>query len=244
VASWGRSERNAAPAAIPETAAMRQKAADAQQVLQRGGVLAADYDRMVRPQEIMRLLVIAIYRQRVLLGDLASQSAGLDAATKALARRPAPPNHWSQSWIDVALGAAHWAQGKHDLAAPLLTRGLLVGNGLDHGLTSWGLIILGRMALDADQPTMMQLDIASQTGPQAAGGMVEPLLGHSDQFLRPGGQAPGDGAQADTAILQQASARDGASTTASSWARVATSIVGTAVRAAATMTMSSIFCLQ
>lgn len=152
VASWGRSERNAAPAAIPETAAMRQKAADAQQVLQRGGVLAADYDRMVRPQEIMRLLVIAIYRQRVLLGDLASQSAGLDAATKALARRPAPPNHWSQSWIDVALGAAHWAQGKHDLAAPLLTRGLLVGNGLDHGLTSWGLIILGRMALDADQP--------------------------------------------------------------------------------------------
>jgi tetratricopeptide (TPR) repeat protein len=152
VATWGRSERNAAPAAIPETASMRQKAADAQQVLQRGGVLAADYDRMVRPQEIMRLLVIAIYRHRVLLGDLAPQSGGLDAATKALMRRPAPPNHWSHSWIDIALGAASWAQGKHDQATPLLTRGLLVGNGFDHGLTSWGLIILGRMALEADQP--------------------------------------------------------------------------------------------
>ena len=152
VATWGRSERNAAPAAIPETAAMRQKAADAQQVLQRGGVLAADYDRVVRPQEIMRLLVIAIYRHRVLLGELAPQSGGLDAATKALMRRPAPPNHWSHSWIDIALGAAYWAQGKHDLATPLLTRGLLVGNGFDHGLTSWGLIILGRMALEADQP--------------------------------------------------------------------------------------------
>ena len=151
-AMWGRSERNAAPAAIPETAAMRQKAADAQQVLQRGGVLAADYDRLVRPQEIMRMLVIAIYRHRVLLGDLAAQSGGLDAATKALMRRPAPPNHWSHSWIDIALGAAHWAQGKHDLATPLLTRGLVVGNGFDHGLTSWGLIILGRMSLDADQP--------------------------------------------------------------------------------------------
>ena len=152
VATWGRSERNTTPAAIPATVAMRQKAADAQQVLQKGGVLAADYDRSVRPQEIMRLLVIAIYRHRVLLGELAPESGGLDAATKALMRRPAPPNHWSQSWVDIALGTAHWAQGKPDLATPLLTRGLVVGNGMDHGLTTWGLIVLGRIALDADQP--------------------------------------------------------------------------------------------
>jgi tetratricopeptide (TPR) repeat protein len=152
VATWGRSERNTAPAAIPETVAMRQKAADPQTVLQRGGVLAADYDRLVRPQEIMRLFVIAIYRHRVLLGDLATESGGLDAATKVLIRRPARPNHWSQAWVDVALGAAHWSQGRHDLATPLLNRGLVVGNGLDHALTSWGLIILGRMALDSDRP--------------------------------------------------------------------------------------------
>lgn len=152
VATWGRSERNTAPAAIPETVALRQKAADPQQVLQKGGVLAADFDRLVRPQEIMRLLVIAIYRQRVLLGELATESSGLDAATKVLMRRPAPPNHWSQSWIDVALGTASWAQGKPDLATPLLTRGLTVGNGMDHGLTGWALIVLGRIALDADQP--------------------------------------------------------------------------------------------
>lgn len=152
VATWGRSERNTAPAAIPETVAMRQKAADPQTVLQRGGVLAADYDRLVRPQEIMRLFVMAIYRHRVLLGDLATESGGLDAATKVLMRRPALPNHWSQSWVDIALGATYWSQGKHDLAAPLLNRGLMVGNGLDHALTSWGLIILGRMALDGDRP--------------------------------------------------------------------------------------------
>ena len=150
-AVWGRSERNAAPAALPDTVAMRQKAADAQDVLQRGGVLAADYDRPVRAQEIMRLLVIAAYRHGDLLGPMAAASGGLDAAAKALMRRPAPPNHWSQSWIDIALGAASWAQGKHDLAGPLLTRGLLVGNQFDHALTSWGLIMLGRIALDADQ---------------------------------------------------------------------------------------------
>jgi tetratricopeptide (TPR) repeat protein len=151
-AAWGRSERNAPAAALPETMPIRQQGGDPQQVLQRGGVLAAAYDRPVRPQEIMRPLVIAIYRHGSLLGELSRESGGLEAVTKALARRPAPPNHWSHSWIDVALGAAYWSQGKPDLAAPLLTRGLLVGNQFDHPLTAWGLIILGRMALVADQP--------------------------------------------------------------------------------------------
>lgn len=152
VATWGRSERNARPAAIPPTMPLRQRGADAQDVLQRGGVLTAAYDRIVRPGELMRPLVIAIYRHGSLLGEMARESPPLDAATKLLMRRPAPPNHWSQAWIDVALGAAYWAQGKQDLAGPLLTRGLLVGNQFDHPLTSWGLIILGRIALDADQP--------------------------------------------------------------------------------------------
>lgn len=151
-ATWGRSERTTKPAAIPDTMSIRQRGADAQQVLQRGGVLSAAYDRPVRPAEIMRSLVIATYRTGALLGDLARDDAPLDAATKALMRRPAPPNHWSQSWIDIALGTAYWAQGKPDLASPLLTRGLVVGNQFDHPLTAWGLIVLGRIALDADQP--------------------------------------------------------------------------------------------
>ena len=132
--------------------ALRQRGADAQDVLQRGGVLTAAYDRTIRPGELMRPLVIAIYRHGSLLGELARESPPLEAATKLLIRRPAPPNHWSQSWIDVAIGAAYWAQGKQDLAGPLLSRGLLVGNQFDHPLTAWGLIMLGRIALDADQP--------------------------------------------------------------------------------------------
>jgi tetratricopeptide (TPR) repeat protein len=152
VATWGRSKRNAVPAAIPDTMAIRQRGADPQQVLQRGGVLTADYDRPVRPLEIVRLFVIALYRHAALLGEVGRESPALDAATKALMKRPAPPNHWSQAWIDIALGTAYWAQGKADLAGPLLNRGLLVGNQFDHPLTAWGLIVLGRMALDADQP--------------------------------------------------------------------------------------------
>jgi tetratricopeptide (TPR) repeat protein len=152
VATWGRSQRNTSPAGIPGTISIRLGGADPQEVLQKGGVLAAPVNYPVRPQEIMRSLVIAIYRRGVILGELAREGAAIDEATKALLRRPAPPNHYSQSWVDIALGAALWSQGKADQAQPLLLRGLLIGNQFDHSLSSWGLIVLGRIALDGDQP--------------------------------------------------------------------------------------------
>jgi tetratricopeptide (TPR) repeat protein len=151
VATWARSSRNTAPAAIPDTVSIRQRGADPQEVLQRGGVLSAPVDVPIRAQEIMRALVIAIYRHGSLLGDLASETASLERLAAVLARRPAPPNHYSQAWVEVALGTAQWARGAADKAAPLVARGLLAGEGLDHALTAWGLIVLGRIALDADQ---------------------------------------------------------------------------------------------
>ena len=152
VATWGRSQRNTTPAGIPGTISIRLGGADPNEVLQKGGVLAAPVNYPVRPQEIMRALVIALYRRGVILGELAREGAAIDEAAKALLRRPAPPNHYSQSWIDIALGTALWSQGKAEQAQPLLTRGLLIGNQFDHSLTSWGLIVLGRIALDGDQP--------------------------------------------------------------------------------------------
>ncbi|MEI6239002.1 MAG: CHAT domain-containing protein [Planctomycetia bacterium] len=152
VATWGRSQRTTAPAAIPDPLTIRQGGADPQQVLKQGGVLTSPADYPIRPQEIVRSLVISLYRRAEILGELARDGAALDDAAKALIRRPAPPNHWSQSWIDVSLGVAYWAQGKADQATPLLNRGLIAANQFDHPLTSWGLIVLGRIALDADQP--------------------------------------------------------------------------------------------
>ena len=152
IATWGRSQRNTSPSAIPSTISIRLGGADPQQVLQKGGVLAAPVNYPIRPQEIMRSLVISLYRRGIILGELAREGAAIDAATKALLRRAAPPNHYSQSWIDIALGTALWSQGKADQAQPLLNRGLLIGNQFDHPLTSWGLIVLGRIALQSDQP--------------------------------------------------------------------------------------------
>ncbi len=151
VAAWGRSQRGTGIAAMPGTVSIRQGNANPQQALQRGGVLAAPVNYPVRPQEIMRSLVIALYRRTEILGELGRETGPLDEATKALVRRPAPPNHYSQSWIDVALGTAYWSQGKFEQALPLLNRGLLVGNQFDHPLTAWGLIVLGRIAMAGDQ---------------------------------------------------------------------------------------------
>ena len=154
VATWGRSQRNTSPASMPGTVSIRLGGADPNEVLKKGGVLGAPVNYPIRPQEIMRALVIALYRRGVILGEIAREGAPIDEAAKALLRRPAPPNHFSQSWIDIALGTALWSQGKADQAQPLLTRGLLIGNQFDHPLTSWGLIVLGRIALDSDQPAL------------------------------------------------------------------------------------------
>ncbi|MFM7107589.1 MAG: hypothetical protein ACKOZU_03155, partial [Planctomycetaceae bacterium] len=151
VATWGRSGRNTSPAQLPDVVAIRMQGPDPQEVLQRGGVLAAPFDLQIRPQEIMRSLVMALYRRAEILGPLGHEAATVDGVARGLARRPAPPNHWSQAWIDVAHGTALWAQGKPEQAAPALARGLTMGQGLDHALTPWALIVLGRIALDADR---------------------------------------------------------------------------------------------
>ena len=148
-ATWGRSTRNVLPALVPPTMTIRRGGADPEEVLKKGGALVAPADYPLRPQEIMRSLVIAIYRHADILGGLARESSPLAGVTRMLAQRPAPANHYSQSWISIALGTALWSQGKHDQARPLLEAGLLAGEGLDHGLTGWGLIVLGRIALDA-----------------------------------------------------------------------------------------------
>jgi tetratricopeptide (TPR) repeat protein len=150
VATWGRSGRGTKPATFPDTMSIRQSGGDPEKVLQQGGVLAAPVNVPIRPQEIMRALVIATYRRGVILGPLAGEGNAIDALNDALAKRPALPNHWSQSWVDVALGTAAWSQGRLDQAVPLLERGVTLGGKLDHPLTAWGLLVLGRVALARD----------------------------------------------------------------------------------------------
>ena len=149
---WAQSNRNVPPAQLPSTATIRQGTTDTKEVLEKGGVLAAPVDYPIRPQEIMKSTVLALYRRHSILGDLSDVGPVLENAKRALANRPAPQNHYSQSWIDIALGTANWAQGRSDQAVPILKRGLLADNQFDHPLTCWGLLVLGRIALASEDP--------------------------------------------------------------------------------------------
>ena len=147
VATWGRSSRNAMPASFPEVVTVRI-GTDIEQVLKEGGVLAAPVNYPIRPQIIMRALTIAIYRHASILGDLAKERIVLENLIRSLEKRVAPPNHYSQSWVNVALGMAIWAQGRSDEAFNKLKAGLFAENQFDHELTAWALLGMGRIAIE------------------------------------------------------------------------------------------------
>lgn len=147
-ATWGRSSRNATPGAFPDVVSIRQ-GSDPETVLKKGGVLAAPVNFPIRPQPIMRAIVMAVYRHGSILSELASDTAVVTELRQVLGKRLAPPNHYSQAWVDVALGMACWAQGRPDEAFGRFKMGLLAENQFDHPLTCWALIGMGRIALDA-----------------------------------------------------------------------------------------------
>ena len=151
-ATWGRSARGTRPATFPDTMTIRFGGADADQVLKRGGVLSSPVNVPVRPHEIMRALVIALYRRGAILGPLGRSGTAIDEINTALAARPAPPGHWSQAWIDVAIGTAAWSQGRLEQAAAAVDRGAALAGKLDHPLTAWALIVAGRIALERADP--------------------------------------------------------------------------------------------
>ena len=146
---WGR--RPSVPLSLPDVMAIRHQPANPQQVLQRGGLLAAPFDTLVRPQVIVRSLATAIYRHREMLGELAPRSGPLAEVSRALANRAAPQDGYARAWLDTLLGITTWAQGKPRDAEPLIARGLMVDNRFDHVLTPWALIVRGRIAFDADR---------------------------------------------------------------------------------------------
>lgn len=148
-APWGPGTRNLPPSRLPDTMTLRRGGGDVGRVLKQGGVLTAPADYPVRPLEIVRGLLVSLYRRGDILGGVTVDTEPLEQAVRGLARRLAPPNHYSHAWIDLMLGAAYWAQGRPDQATPLLERGLTMPGPMDHALTGWGLVLLGRIKLSA-----------------------------------------------------------------------------------------------
>ena len=93
-------------------------------------------------------------RRTKILGPTSSYDPLSQELANTLARRPGPPNHWSEAWINVQLGLAMVAAGKEAQGINALKQSLVAAGEYDHPLTCVGLLELGRLSLGSgDYPT-------------------------------------------------------------------------------------------
>ena len=103
----------------------------------------------IEPCEIIRTTTLAIRRRAELLGPLAAHDPLFDSIIAALQQKAGQPNHWSEAWINVELGAALAAGGRPAAAVPVLQKGTLASGEFEHQLTAIAHLELGRLAMAA-----------------------------------------------------------------------------------------------
>ncbi len=144
---WGPGTRRSPPGHFPREMLVGQGRLDNLDAIRQGGVVQWPVLLPVCVQEIVRCTTLAIRRRAELLGPLAEHDPLTTELIAVLSRSPCPPNHWSQSWVDIQYALALMSGGKTTEALPLLHRGLLVVGQYDHPLTATALLELGRLAL-------------------------------------------------------------------------------------------------
>lgn len=148
-APWGQSRRGARVGNFPDTFLMGQGQVDQSAVVFQGGVVQNPVMFPVHVAEIVRCTCLAIRRRQELMGPICKYDSLTAELVEALSRRPGPPNHWSQAWINVQLGCAYAAAGNAAQAGTALQQALLVGGEFDHPLSSTALVELGHLSLSA-----------------------------------------------------------------------------------------------
>jgi tetratricopeptide (TPR) repeat protein/CHAT domain-containing protein len=146
---WGQSKRRATPGAFPREYTMGQGQIDQSRVVQQGGVVQAAIAFPVNVVEVVRCTSLAIRRRREIMGPVCNHDPLTQSVVDVLARKPGPPNHWSEAWINLQLGCAYAAAGNIPQAKTALEQSLLVGGQFDHPLAATALVELARLALES-----------------------------------------------------------------------------------------------
>lgn len=146
-APWGVSTRRTRLGRYPETMLISQGRINNMPQYQHGGVVQPATLYPIQVQEIVRATTLAIRRRAALLGPAAPHDPLTAEVAAALARRPGPPNHWSEAWVNVQLGLAMVASGRETQGIASLRQSLVAAGEFDHPLTSVALLELGRIAL-------------------------------------------------------------------------------------------------
>jgi tetratricopeptide (TPR) repeat protein len=149
VVPWGASQRATLVGQFDKSYLVNQGQVNNLGVLQAGGVIQQAMMIPVSVTEIVRCTTLAIRRRHELMGPVCKYDPLTNQLITLLTRRPAPPNNWSQAWIDVELGTAYAAAGNLSAAVATLERSLVVNGEMDHPLTAAALLQLGLLALEA-----------------------------------------------------------------------------------------------
>ncbi len=145
--TWGASARRSQLGNFPDTMMSFQGRLNNTNVVRQGGVVTPPSFYPLRVSEIVRCSGLALYRRWELAGPTGEHSPATQAIAAALAKRSAPANHWSQTWIDAQLGLAKAAAGDRAEAAGLLKRAIVAGGEYDHPLTPIVLLALGNLSV-------------------------------------------------------------------------------------------------
>lgn len=144
---WGRSSRNPTLASFPTSMRISQGRLNNANAVRQGGVVQQAQFWQINAVEILRTTAITIRRRNELLGPLAPHDPISKSMLLKLSKGGAPPNHWSNAWIDILRGLAHAGVGETEQAVARLQRGLLIAGQYDHPLTSYSLLEQGRLQM-------------------------------------------------------------------------------------------------
>ncbi len=146
---WGQSKRRFVLGRFPDNYSIARGGTRVVTLNGRQGVANRHQLHPIDVDEMIRCTALSIRRRKELLGPVARHDRLTQEILNTLSLRQGPPNHWSQAWIDLALGAAFASNDKTEQAVKSLQAALLVGGELDHPLTCVAMLELGRIALEA-----------------------------------------------------------------------------------------------
>ncbi|MCA9246185.1 MAG: hypothetical protein KDA42_03690 [Planctomycetales bacterium] len=155
---WGASQRKFRLGRVPDTMSIGQGQIDNENVVRQGGVLQRAILYPINVHEIVRCTALALRRRREIMGPLCIHDPLTKELVTKLSARPGPPNHWSESWIDLQLGLAFASDNQIPRAMQHLQRSIVVAGEFDHPLTCVALLELGRLSMEAgDLPAAAKL---------------------------------------------------------------------------------------
>ncbi len=145
--TWGAKARPTAMGPFPEKALSSPRALDRLALTEGGGILRQPQFVTLYAGEVARCITVALRRRAEILGPVGPHDPLTRDLIAGLSPSPAPPNHWTQAWVDCWLGMAYISANRPAEAAASLQGSLTAAGNFDHVLTSQGLVELGKLAL-------------------------------------------------------------------------------------------------